>query len=105
MSNPTAAAIRAVIGLFNHGNGTPGAERNLRDFPDYVQKRFLEQAAIIDRETALPELIEALKYARAEISGIYDLAKRGQINMEVSIGQFARLSLIDAALAKAEGTK
>jgi len=72
MSNPSPAAIRAAIAI--HANGIPKiAAMNIEDFPDHTQAILRGRAAIIDRETALPELVEAAKTTRRDLMILRDI--------------------------------
>ncbi|MDD4995710.1 MAG: hypothetical protein PHW53_04600 [Patescibacteria group bacterium] len=100
MSNqPTPAAIRAAIDIYYNRDITTDQydtlprleEMNIIDYDNVIK-----YASIIDRETALPELVEAIEviiaaYGRTDNSKDFMLA----LAIKAAI----------AALAKAEGTK
>ena len=48
------------------------------------------------------DLLEALEYAEKEISLIYDTAKNGHTDLEVTIGQWGRLGRMQATIKRAK---
>lgn len=85
-TKPTAAAIRAELAVSDAIASNP-------------KIGFRERACIIDRETGLPELLEACKQA---LPFVQDHVCR---TLDEGPGDRIAFDMLEAAIAKAEGSK
>jgi len=97
MSNPSLAAIRAAKKISTLTSSTD---------PEWSDLYSIEQVAqIIERETALPELIEACKHGEQSLKDIIGAADNKQPYSREELYDFfiSELEIMRAAIAKAEG--